>query len=500
MSDQISLKWLYEQQTLALVPVHKVGAGFEVIAPTELADPTEFLPPSCLVLTLGLSFVEKQAGWSEYVSRLKSAGVAAIGFGTGLGHPIVPKELVAAARKHEVELFEVPRHIPFVSIIRTAHEEFARRGQRATEQLLDIQEKLNRSALEGGLSKVLEQASVLLHAGLCVVDNDGRIVSCADSQRMGAAAYAESVISRGYRASRAFQEGDNHVLAHRLMGQGERFHFLVAVSASPFPSEIRSAIRHCAGLLDILIQRPLYLRSKQSELNTMALSILLGAEGSHQSMSPLFAHVADAEGNVRPVVISADGNRNIQQALKRINTNLESDSRGLFALEIRPNVVALLFRGTRGVANVIEMFGETRERIRLAVGAPVPWRSLTMETFQELEMRAKTVPVGEVAGPGDGVLRWTQDTHVQTLLKVRSEETYGRLASYDSKHNSELSSTLAAFLKCGGHLGNTAHALGVHRHTVRTRIQKISEICECDLDNPVTRAELLLVYVSRGTE
>lgn len=500
MGDQISLKWLYEQQTLALIPVHTVGAGFEVIAPTELADPTEFLPPSCLVLTLGLSFVDQKAGWDDYVARLHDAGVAAIGFGTGLGHPSIPEQLVAAARKHEVELFEVPRHIPFVSIIRTAHEEFARRGQRATERLLDIQEKLNRAALNGGMAIVLEQASDLLQAGLCVVDNDSRIIACADSQSMGATAYAESVISRGYRASRAFQENDKHVLAHRMMAQGERFHFLVAVSEKPFPSEVRSAIRHCAGLLDILIQRPQYLRSKQSELNTMALSILLGAEGSHQAMSPLFAHVADAEGNVRPVVISADGNRRIQLALKSVNAHLESDSRGLFALEISPNVVALLFRGTRGVANVIEIFGEAREGIRLAVGAPVTWRSLTMETFQELEMRAKTVPVGEVAGPGDGVLRWTQDTHVQSLLKVRSEETYGRLATHDEKHNSELANTLSAFLKCGGHLGNTAHALGVHRHTVRTRIQKISEICECDLDNPVTRAELLLVYVSRGTE
>jgi purine catabolism regulator len=37
----------------------------------------------------------------------------------------------------------------------------------------------------------------------------------------------------------------------------------------------------------------------------------------------------------------------------------------------------------------------------------------------------------------------------------------------------------------------------VHRHTVRTRIARIAEACEVDLSDPVVRAELLLVAVTR---
>lgn len=500
MQEQLSLRWLYEQKSLQLKPYFTVGASFRVIAPTELEDPTEFLAPSSIVLTLGLSFLDRGDQWDSYVARLAGAGVAAIGFGTGLGHVAIPEELQRAAKMHRVELFEVPRQIPFVSIIRAAHDEFVRRDRRATESLLELQEKLNRVALSGGIQKVLQEASQLLKAGLCVIDNDRRIIGAAAYRNIDARPFSESLIAQGFRSSRVYREDGMNVLAQQMLTQGERFHLLVAVSEKPIPAAERSAIRHCSGLLDILIQRPQYLRTKQAELNTMALSILLGAEGSQQAIAPVFAHVADADDNVRPVVITADSDKDMARAMACVNSNLESTSRGSFSIELRPRVVAFLFRGTRRVPSVITMFGESKDLIRIAIGAPLSWRNLSMETFQELEMRAKTVAIGEVAGPADGVLRWTQDRHVQSLMRVRNDETYGRLANYDIKNKANLTETLSTFLKCGGHVGNTASNLGVHRHTIRTRIQKIAEICECDLENPVTRAELLLVYVSRGSE
>ena len=42
-------------------------------------------------------------------------------------------------------------------------------------------------------------------------------------------------------------------------------------------------------------------------------------------------------------------------------------------------------------------------------------------------------------------------------------------------------------------LATAASELGVHRHTVRARLDKIEQLCGVDLNNPVTRAELLLL-------
>ncbi|MDU0479218.1 PucR family transcriptional regulator [Staphylococcus chromogenes] len=514
-SDHISLNWLYQQKKLELTPIVHGPATFRVISPTELLDPTEFLSPDSLVLTLGLSFENNQNSWESYVQRLAAAGVTAIGFGTGLVFPAVPFELISAAEQHRMGLFEVPRHIPFVSIIQTAHDELVRRSNRATERLLDIQEKLNRAALKGGIDQLLTDTASLLKAGVCLIDNDGRVVGAASADGISAQYFAKSFVQRtgGTRRTAApidapptpssatvkTPRGDNH-LVHRMAADGDRTHYLVLVSNEHISSAGRSVVKHCAGLLDILIQRPKYLRTKQAELNAMALAILLGAEGSQKAMAPVFANAADAEGNVRPVVLLADDETTLTRAIAELDTNLATLNRGLFAVDIAAGAVGMLFRGTRSVGEVLNEFGASRTKVRIAIGAPLTWTNLTMEVFQELQMRAKTVGIGECAGPADGVLRWTQDNHVQTLLRVRNEETYGRLQSYDATHATELAKTLATYLKSGGHVGETAQSLGVHRHTVRTRLGKISEICECDLDNPVTRAELLLVYVSHATE
>lgn len=509
-SEQLSLNWLYQQKKLELTPIVHGPAEFSVISPTELVDPTEFLSPDSLVLTLGLSFESGHQSWSEYVEKLAAAGVTAIGFGTGLVFPSVPAELIAAANDKRMGLFEVPRHIPFVSIIRTAHEELVRRSNRATDRLLDIQEKLNRAALRGGIEQLLRETSELLRASVCVLDNDARIRGSVPFSSLSAELFARAFVQRtaaplidappATPANLAGASGTQNQMVHRMATHGDRTHYLVLVSQEQISTAGRSVVKHCAGLLDILIQRPSYLRSKQAELNAMALAILLGAEGSQQAMAPVFASVADAEANVRAVVLLADDDKVRSRALAELDANLAAIDRGLFAVDFAPGATGLLFRGTRSVTEVLAQFGASRARVRLAVGAPLAWPNLTMEVFHELHMRAKTVGLGECAGPADGVLRWTQDGHVQTLLRVRNEETYGRLQRFDAGNSTELSKTLATYLKSGGHVGETANILGVHRHTVRTRLGKIAEICECDLDNPVTRAELLLVYVSHATE
>ena len=63
---------------------------------TELADPTPFLEGGELLLTTGLRPID-----TGYVERLVRAGVVGLGFGTGLGHDVVPPGLVAAVRRSQ---------------------------------------------------------------------------------------------------------------------------------------------------------------------------------------------------------------------------------------------------------------------------------------------------------------------------------------------------------------------------------------------------------------
>lgn len=86
---------------------------------SELADPTPWLKGGELLLTTGLQLTGPKAQ-RELIERLADHRIAGLGFGTGFTHKRLPAALVAAARKREFPLFEVPYELPFIAITERA--------------------------------------------------------------------------------------------------------------------------------------------------------------------------------------------------------------------------------------------------------------------------------------------------------------------------------------------------------------------------------------------
>ena len=86
---------------------------------TELADPTPWLKGGELLLTTGIQ-LNGPKSQRELVQRLADHEIAGLGFGTGFSHKHLPAALVAAARKREFPLFEVPYELPFIAITERA--------------------------------------------------------------------------------------------------------------------------------------------------------------------------------------------------------------------------------------------------------------------------------------------------------------------------------------------------------------------------------------------
>jgi len=61
----------------------------------------------------------------------------------------------------------------------------------------------------------------------------------------------------------------------------------------------------------------------------------------------------------------------------------------------------------------------------------------------------------------------------------------GRLLDYDAgQKRSELVETVSRYLECGRNYDRTAHALNVHRSTLKYRLQRIREVSGHDLGDP----------------
>ncbi|MBI4744339.1 MAG: PucR family transcriptional regulator ligand-binding domain-containing protein [Actinobacteria bacterium] len=66
-------------------------------------------------------------------------------------------------------------------------------------------------------------------------------------------------------------------------------------------------------------------------------------------------------------------------------------------------------------------------------------------------------------------------------LRSFYEETIGLLENYERNHQTDLIKTLVVFFECNENINLTANKLFTHRHTIRYRLQRISEITGLDL-------------------
>jgi len=109
----------------------------------------------------------------------------------------------------------------------------------------------------------------------------------------------------------------------------------------------------------------------------------------------------------------------------------------------------------------------------------------------------------------DGKIHAFASLGVQRLLFALSQEsletlqgfketTVGPVIGYDEKHGTQLLETLRAYMECNGNISEVAELLHVHKHTVRYRLRRITELTGLDVGKFEDAAQLYLAL--RATE
>ena len=416
----LSFPWLYAQG-LDLRPILNGHHTFEVVQPSKLTDPTEFIQDNSIVLTTGIAFESNPEGFRRYAHDVHGAGAVGIGFGTGLIFDTIPQPLIDAVRDLGLALFEVPRHIPFASILNVVHGELSRRERLEQERVLDIQEQLNKVAIKGGLDDMLTVISRYLRAAVAIVDSDGRLISSVNYHDLSATDVARGLAESGCKQSSAATVDGSYQIVHRMSAQGDRHHLMVVVSAEVFSAHARSIIKHCAGLADILLQHPANLRKTRADLNSLAVSLLLGLDTHKEAIDAVFASATDAHGRIRPVVVHG-AKKQLRRVLATVDTKLAETNRNLFALSLSDEILLLLFRGSRSVDRILRYFEPTSAQMCIAIGIPMPERDLTLEKSRNGCDCQNTVPWR--ASQCRLQPEMAKRPHVRRSLDARAGETY----------------------------------------------------------------------------
>lgn len=434
---------------------------------SELADPTAWLEGGELLLTTGLGVGDVAGTQRAYIRRLAAHGLAGLAFGVGFGFADVPEALAEEADRLGFPVLAVPYDVPFIAVTKTAFAHLANEELERVTGALEVHERLSQAVLEGrGVQELLAIVCDSLDCSLALVDEGGRVVGERHAAgRLGfegalelpVVAHGETAILRAARGQERFNEYDRLVLHHGQTALAFELSRRRAVSAAELrlAGDLLEDLEH-----DRLDERDVARRIAAFGLDPSrpyaALLLVPGSSGAADQLRTAVARELDGRG-VRFVSTARPD---------RAAFLLEVDDEGE-ALDLARAVLAHEPEARAGVGRPARGRGlgrsllEARAALDAAAGAIASYRDLgSLELLLGLPTAALEAYVDRVLGP--------------------------------VSRSGPLVDSLRALLDTGCRWSEAANELGVHRHTLRYRMERLAERTGRHPDRPHDRMELWL--------
>lgn len=440
---------------------------------SELADPTPWLGGGELLLTIGIG-IGGAAAQRAYVRRLVEHGLAGLGLGVGFGFDEVPDALAGEADRHDFPVLRVPYEVPFIAISKAVFTQLASEQLDLVTQALEVHERLAQAIVHGrGLQALLAVLSNHLDCSLALVDEGGRVLAERHARRrlsfdgaleLQVVADDELATLRAVRARGEFGEYDRLVLHHGQTALAFELSKRHAVSAA----ELRLA----GDLLDDLEHERL------DERDAARRMAAFGLEPARE-YAALIAMPVDgltSEGLRLSVARELD-----RRAVRYLSTARRD--RAAFLVETPTEDAALAL--ARRIVSV-------EPGARVSVGRPAQGRALGRSLLEaRAALDAATTPVASYLDLGSLELLLSLP---DAALEAFVDRVLGETAA-----NAWLVESLTALLESGCRWSDAAERLGVHRHTLRYRMERLREQTGRHPDDPEQRMELwLAVKASRA--
>ncbi|GII55205.1 hypothetical protein Pth03_35940 [Planotetraspora thailandica] len=488
------------------------------VAVSELEDPTPFLEGGELVLTTGMRLTPGDA--VPYVSRLVERGVAGLGFGVGLGHDTVPSAYVEAAAAAGLPLVEVPRDTAFIAISKAVSELIAAEQYEEISRAFAAQGRLTRAALQPagtgavvdrvareitGWALLLDEAGAVRHASAAPGCEGWAGEDGAGEDSVGedwAAAKAASLRPELARlrtttapASLALATPGEHVIVQPL---GRRGFFVVGAARTFTPIE-HTVVNAACSLLTLSLEQGRGRRAAAGRVRSAVLGLLLSGEteAATQVLEALGESLPESlPGEPVVVLVCETGDADAlaeslsepppapsapQNAEQAAQEAAGQDQGAMPPCFVAPRGRLVVVVGPAGEADLLAARASRHGR----VGVGVPGVGLPLGLDQAERALASAAPVARFAElAGEGLIGLLDPDAAAAFAAA----LLAPLREYGSR--ADLVESLRAYLASNGHWDAAAQRLGIHRHTLRYRMKRVSELLGRDLEDPAARAEL----------
>lgn len=459
------------------------------MATSELPNPSQFLEGGEILLTTGL--VERTADdWRLFVTRMLEAGVVAVGFGVGLSHPDVPFALSESAKELGLNLFVVPRRVPFIAVSRAVADLLWAAEREVDRLALQHQRELTSAALEG-VEQLLAVLASTVGGAAALYATDGSLIAghAADSLAARATPLIRRMVSTAGRSASSEISSGSRLAVHPV-GVGARVEAFLAVE-SEFAHRV--AVTTALALLTLDRERARAERDADRRIRSGALALALRNEADAARLLLAGAGQPAAFPEARGRVLRARGSgEDLEDALTRLE-RFGGAAHPLAAVS-GDNLVVIVGASEAERAGALESMG-LEPRLEVGVGPVRP-----VDALGESDEAARTALTA--ATPGRPLVDWTElvETGVDSLLAESALNSFARelLESITGRSDEEeLLDALRAFLNHNGQVGPASAALGVHRNTLRNRLDTAQQLLGRSLQDPQLRADLWIALKHR---
>jgi DNA-binding PucR family transcriptional regulator len=450
------------------------GLGNEVswLHVSELGDPTRWLEGGEFLLTTGLGVGDSASTQRAYVRRLAKHGISGLGFGLGFGFSTVPDPVVESAEKLSFPVLAVPYKVPFVAITKAAFTLLANEQLEQQTRALEVHERLSDAVIRGrGVEALLGILCSHLACSLALVDERGRVVSERHNRRRASfegamelpvIADGEVATLRAAREGEPFGEYDKLVLHHGQTALAFELSSRRAVSAA----ELRLA----GDLMEDLEGE----RLDERETDRRMAAFGLEPAGSYAALLATPRNGQTGEEIRREVAEELDRRR-----LRYLSASRRDGATFLVEAASEDEIL--------GLAEKIVQAGP---QARVGVGRPAHGRALGRSL---LEARAAL----DAAHTDVASYRDLGSLELLLSLPDAALEAFVDRVLGPAAGSERLMDSLAALLDSGCRWSDAAEALGVHRHTLRYRMERLREQTGRHPDDPGERMELWLAVKAR---
>ncbi|MFU9035757.1 MULTISPECIES: PucR family transcriptional regulator [Streptomyces] len=540
------------------VPPHLLARTVEAATVSDLLSPGKWLQGGELLMTIGLLLPMEPAACRAYVRDVAEGGAAclALGLGQGLPYQEAPEPLVTAAEEAGLPLLTVPDEVPFIAVTKAVFDARATEQRAALHRAFATQRRLTAAAAGDGLRPMLAEWTAATGVGAAVLDPLGRLLAAGEREPRTPLAQARDLLDRvaahGLRGSASSTAGGQQLEVQPLGAR--RLRGLLLLTGRP-DDAARSVVPGLVSLLSLELERRHLRDEPERRRRSALLSELLAEEHPAPGRARDMLHsVGLTTERVRGVVVEAasgDGSRTratgagsgpaapepADGSTAESAESAESAAQEMAAdlALAMPGGLVRVVGGTPGGTTNGTASGTTHD---IPAGAPdrTPGgpsspvvEAVVGEDLDIQDVLARFAPgrpagIGPVTAPEAVRVSLRQAAGLLAVSRASGEPAEARqsqasrllldlgdrrtlqgyadtvLSPLDlADHGEELLATLAAWLETGGAWDATSRRLGVHRHTVRNRLDKAMDLTGRRLDDPDDRFDLwLATRIRRG--